>query len=69
MAENGVSKKLFMGTMVVQGVFAMGKDAPPEQMFWYAIVAASVAIVFQGLQFIIDWKKYGNDKQKPGTDV
>ncbi len=57
MAEKGVSKKLFMGTMIVQGVFAMAKDAPPEQMFWYAIVAAAVGIVFQGLQFIIDWKK------------
>ncbi len=57
MAENGVSKKLFMGTMVVQGVFAMAKDAPPDQMFWYAIVAASVAVVFQGLQFVIDRKK------------
>ncbi|KKL16017.1 hypothetical protein LCGC14_2499780 [marine sediment metagenome] len=57
MAENGVSKKLFMGTMIVQGVFVMAKDAPPEQRFWYAIVAASVGIVFQGLQFVIDWKK------------
>ncbi|KKN17278.1 hypothetical protein LCGC14_0967570 [marine sediment metagenome] len=56
MAENGVSKKLFMGTMIVQGVFAMAKDAPPEQMFWYAVVAASVGIVFQGLQFLIDLK-------------
>jgi len=55
-AENGVSKKLFMGTMIVQGVFAMAKDAPPEQMFWYAVVAASVGIVFQGLQFLIDLK-------------
>ncbi len=55
--DNGVSKKLFMGTMIVQGVFAMAKDAPPEQMFWYAIVAAGVGIVFQGLQFCIDWKK------------
>ena len=71
MADNGVSKKLFMGTMVVQGVFAMGKDAPPEQMFRYAIVAASVAVVFQGLQFIIDWKKYGKQetKEEPRTDV
>ncbi len=57
MAENGVSKKLFMGTMVVQGVFAMAKDAPPENMFRYAIVVAVVAIVFQGLQFFIDKKK------------
>ncbi len=57
MDENGLSKKLFMGTMVVQGVFAMAKDAPPDQMFWYAIVAASVAVVFQGLQFVIDRKK------------
>ncbi len=57
MADNGVSKKLFMGTMVVQGVFALAKDAPPEQMFWYAIVAASVGIVFQGLQFLVDRKK------------
>ena len=55
--DTGVSKKLFMGTMIVQGVFAMAKDAPPEQMFWYAIVAAAVGIVFQGLQFFIDWKK------------
>ncbi len=65
MAENGivnkstgVSKKLFMGTMVVQGVFAMAKDAPPDQMFWYAIVAASVAVVCLGLQFVIDWKNH-----------
>ncbi len=57
MAENGVSKKLFMGTMVVQGIFGMAKDAPPEQLFWYAIVAAVVGIVFQGLQFLIDRRK------------
>ncbi len=57
MAENGVSKKLFMGTMVVQGIFGMAKDAPPEKMFWYAIVVAVVAIVFQGLQYLIDRKK------------
>lgn len=57
MVENGVSKKLFMGTIVVQGIFAMAKDAPPEKRFWYAIVVAVVAIVFQGLQFIIDRKK------------
>ncbi len=55
--SNGVSKKLFMGTMVVQGVFAMAKDAPPEQMFWYAVVAATVGLVFQGLQFFSDRKK------------
>ncbi len=55
--DNGVSKKLCMGTMVVQGVFAMAKDAPQEQMFWYAIIAASVAIIFQGLQYLIDRKK------------
>ncbi len=59
MAENGVSKKLFMGTMVVQGIFGMAKDAPPEQLFWYAIVAAVVGIVFQGLQFWIDKRKNG----------
>ncbi len=57
MAETGVSKKLFMGTMVVQGIFAMSKDAPSEHLFWYAIVAAAVATVFQGLQFVIDRKK------------
>ena len=67
--DNGVSKKLFMGTMVVQGIFGMAKDAPPEQMFWYAIVVAVVAIVFQGLQYLIDRKKYGNDKQETRTDV
>ena len=59
MAENGVSKKLFMGTMVVQGIFGMAKDAPPDQLFWYAIVAAVVGIVFQGLQFWIDKRKNG----------
>lgn len=64
MADNGVSKKLFMGTMVVQGIFGMAKDAPPEKMFWYAIVAASVAIVFQGLQFVSDWRKYGKGKRE-----
>ena len=69
MAENGVSKKLFMGTMVVQGIFGMAKDAPPEKMFWYAIVAAVVAIVFQGLQYLIDRKKYGNDKSETRPDV
>ena len=57
--NNGVSKKLFMGTMVVQGIFGMAKDAPPEQLFWYAIVAAVVGIVFQGLQFWIDKRKNG----------
>ncbi len=57
MADTGVSKKLFMGTMVVQGIFGMAKDAPPENMFRYAIVVAVVAIVFQGLQFMIDRKK------------
>ncbi len=57
MADNGVSKKLFMGTVVVQGVFGMAKDAPQEQMIWYAIIAASVAVVFQGLQYMIDRKK------------
>ncbi len=60
MADKGVSKKLFMGTMVLQGVFAMAKDAPPEHMFRYAIVAAAVAVVFQGLQFLIDRKKEGS---------
>ncbi len=55
--NNGVSKKLFMGTMVVQGIFGMAKDAPPENMFRYAIVVAVVAIVFQGLQFLSDRKK------------
>lgn len=54
--DKGVSKKLFMGTMVVQGVFAMAKDAPAEQMFRYAIVVAVVALVFQGLQYMIDRK-------------
>ena len=67
--DNGVSKKLFMGTMVVQGIFGMAKDAPPEKMFWYAIVAAVVAIVFQGLQYLIDRKKYGNDKSETRPDV
>ncbi len=62
MAENGVSKKLFMGTMVVQGIFGMAKDAPPETMFWYAVVVAVVAVVFQGLQFVSDWKRRHNDK-------
>ena len=57
--DTGVSKKLFMGTMVVQGIFGMAKDAPPEQLFWYAIVAAVVGIVFQGLQFWIDKRKNG----------
>ena len=64
MAENGVSKKLFMGTMVVQGIFGMAKDAPPEKMFWYAIVVAVVAVVFQGLQFLIDRKNNGKEKDK-----
>ncbi len=54
MAENGVSKKLFMGTMVVQGIFGMAKDAPTEQLVWYAIVAAVGGIVLQGFKCRID---------------
>ena len=58
MAETGISKKVFIATIGVQGIINMADGA--EEKFKYAIVVGVIVIVFKVLQFLIDRKKEGN---------
>ncbi len=55
MADTGISKKLFIATIGVQGIVNMAEGA--EQKFKYAIVVGIIVVVFKILQFLIDRKK------------
>ncbi len=55
MADNGMSKKLFMGTIGVQAIVAMSVEATDK--FKYALLVAGVIVFYKSLQFLIDRRK------------
>lgn len=55
MAENGVSKKLFIGFVALEVIGRMSEGS--ENKLWYAAIVAGIAVVCVAAQFVIDWKK------------
>ncbi len=61
MTENGISKKVFIATIGVQGIITMADGA--EEKFRYALLVAGVIVFYKVLQFLIDWRNNGKTEK------
>lgn len=55
MAENGVSKKLFIGFVALEVIGRMSEGV--ENKLWYAAIVAGIAVFCVAAQLVIDWKR------------